>query len=209
MKQIVVLLFAVLLNTLITAAQDSIYVTPTGFTKVQLETSLDDQTLYNRTIAWVNETYKNPDKVITGRNPGVSLNISGYSGNAWNYSSLGMQTYYSMEYTIHFSFDKGNVTFQLIEGEHRQASGGPYLGNSKSFFNGKGEYRKIYNTAKPTLENTLNTLWLSYRSKITKGELTSEEALDQLKKAKDKLELGLITQEEFDALKTKLAPFIK
>ncbi len=38
--------------------------------------------------------------------------------------------------------------------------------------------------------------------------MTSDEALTELKKAKDKLELGLITQEEFDKLKTELSKFI-
>ena len=209
MKQFVVLLFAVLLNTLITAAQDSIYVTPTGFTTVQLETSLDDQTLYNRTIAWVNETYKNPDNAITGRNPGVSLNISGYSGNAWNYSSMGMDFYYSMTYNLYITFDHGKVVFSMVEGEFRQSGGGPFLGDSRSFFNNKGEYRKIYNTAKSTLESTINTLWFSFYAKIMVGQLSSSEAIDQLKKAKEKLDLELITREEYDVIKAQLAPFIK
>ena len=39
--------------------------------------------------------------------------------------------------------------------------------------------------------------------------LSSDDALDQLKKAKDKLDLGLITQEEFDKLKAELAKYIK
>ena len=49
-----------------------------------------------------------------------------------------------------------------------------------------------------------------------KGELinpnapmSSDEALAELKKAKDKLELGLITNEEFNVLRTKLAKLIK
>jgi len=39
--------------------------------------------------------------------------------------------------------------------------------------------------------------------------LSSDEALTKLKKAKDKLDLGLITQEEFDKLKSELKKFIK
>jgi hypothetical protein len=39
--------------------------------------------------------------------------------------------------------------------------------------------------------------------------LTSDEALSQLKKAKDKLDLGIITQEEFEKIKKELTPFIK
>ena len=39
--------------------------------------------------------------------------------------------------------------------------------------------------------------------------LSSDEALTELKKAKDKLDLGLITQEEFDKQKAELSKYIK
>lgn len=39
--------------------------------------------------------------------------------------------------------------------------------------------------------------------------MTSDEALTELKKAKDKLDLGIITQEEYDLKKAELTPFIK
>jgi hypothetical protein len=38
--------------------------------------------------------------------------------------------------------------------------------------------------------------------------MSSSEALAELKRAKDKLDLGLTTQKEFDALRNKLAPLI-
>jgi len=38
--------------------------------------------------------------------------------------------------------------------------------------------------------------------------LTSDEALAELKKAKDKLDLGLITQQKYDSLKVALSKFI-
>jgi hypothetical protein len=39
--------------------------------------------------------------------------------------------------------------------------------------------------------------------------MTSDEALSELKKAKDKLDLGIISQEEYDLKKAELTPFIK
>lgn len=39
--------------------------------------------------------------------------------------------------------------------------------------------------------------------------MTSDEALIELKKAKDKLDLGLITQKEYDNVKTKLRKYVK
>ena len=53
------------------------------------------------------------------------------------------------------------------------------------------------------LENAILT------GEIKTSLLTSDEALNQLKKAKDKLDLGLITQEEFDKLKSELKKYIK
>jgi hypothetical protein len=42
----------------------------------------------------------------------------------------------------------------------------------------------------------------------TKG-ITSDEAMSQLKKGKDKLDLGIITQEEFDKMREELSKYIK
>jgi hypothetical protein len=39
--------------------------------------------------------------------------------------------------------------------------------------------------------------------------MSSDDALSQLKRAKDKLDLGLITQEEFSKLKTELSKYIQ
>ena len=55
---------------------------------------------------------------------------------------------------------------------------------------------------------------IQFENAISTGEikgtgLTSDEALAELKKAKDKLDLGIITQEEYDLKKAELLPFIK
>jgi hypothetical protein len=54
----------------------------------------------------------------------------------------------------------------------------------------------------------------NFETALSTGEIvgsgmTSDEALAELKKAKDKLDLGLITQEEYDKIKAELVPFIK
>jgi hypothetical protein len=48
------------------------------------------------------------------------------------------------------------------------------------------------------------------QTKEVKGDgMSSDDALATLKKAKDKLDLGLITKEEFDKLKSELSKFIQ
>ncbi len=60
----------------------------------------------------------------------------------------------------------------------------------------------------------LSNYSIQFENALSTGEVkgfgkTSDEALAELKKAKDKLDLGLITQEEFDKLKAELRQYIK
>ena len=74
---------------------------------------------------------------------------------------------------------------------------------------------ELTNSKSTAAFKSMKTIVVSYLS-IENGEvvnpnapMTSEEALAELKRAKDKLELELITQAEFDEIKSKLAPLIK
>lgn len=67
----------------------------------------------------------------------------------------------------------------------------------------------MYNNAKPSLEATINSLWFTFYNKIIDNSMNSDEALSELKKAKDKLDLGLISQSEYDNKKLELSKFIK
>lgn len=60
----------------------------------------------------------------------------------------------------------------------------------------------------------LSNYTIQFENALSIGEIkgygkTSDEALTELKKAKDKLDLGLITQEEFEKLKVELSKYIK
>ena len=73
--------------------------------------------------------------------------------------------------------------------------------------------KKVYLTAKSSKGST-GGLLISLENAIDKGEIiakgmTSDQALEELKKAKDKLDLGLITQEEYDKIKADLSKYIK
>jgi hypothetical protein len=60
----------------------------------------------------------------------------------------------------------------------------------------------------------LSNYTIQFENALSTGEVkgfgfSSDDALAQLKKGKDKLDLGLITQEEFDKLKAELTKYIK
>ena len=191
-------------------SQDSIHVSRQGISKGIFETKISDDLIYNRAIEWVNKTYQNPDKVLTGKVPNKSLNLNGYASNSFYYKSLGIAYFYNTSYGIYITIDKGRVEFIFDEKKHTvSGTGATAMFDSQSWFKEDGEYRKAYNSAKETYENTINNLWFSLINTITSTEISSDEALAQLKKAKDKLDLGLITQDEFDKIKAELTPFIK
>jgi hypothetical protein len=60
----------------------------------------------------------------------------------------------------------------------------------------------------------LSNYTIQFENALSTGEvkgfgLSSDDALAELKKNKDKLDLGLITQEEYEKLKSELAKYIK
>ncbi len=79
------------------------------------------------------------------------------------------------------------------------------VGNKRSGYSVAFRSKGITGLANYTIqfENALST------GEVKGFGFSSDEALEKLKKAKDKLDLGLITQEEYDKIKTELTPFIK
>jgi hypothetical protein len=79
------------------------------------------------------------------------------------------------------------------------------FGNKRSGYSVSMRTKGFIGTLNYTIqfENALST------GEIKGTGMTSDEALEKLKKTKDKLDLGLITQEEYDKIKTELTPFIK
>lgn len=72
-------------------------------------------------------------------------------------------------------------------------------------------YRVVFKTkgASPVADYTIQ-----FENALSTGEvkgfgMSSDDALAALKKAKDKLDLGLISQEEYDNIKTDLTKYIK
>jgi hypothetical protein len=62
----------------------------------------------------------------------------------------------------------------------------------------------------PTIADNI----LKFESAISYGEIkskgmTSDEALNELKRAKDKLDLGIISKEEYEVKRLELIKFIK
>jgi hypothetical protein len=212
LKMVMMVTLMMCLSLISISQIDSIKLTKNGLTNVTIKTKLTRDIEYERTLKWVNDTYKNPESVLSGKKVNEYVIISGYSSNAFNVTILGMYNTYSLTYHINIIILDSSIVFKFIADEYRCTS----IANSPSSnfdfgacFKSDGTYKKQRGNLKQSLENTINSLLFSYYSKLNDNSMTSDEALIKLKKYKDKLELGLITQEEYDQAKLELAIFIK
>ena len=135
--------------------------------------SLTASEIYKNALKWVQESYKNPDKVLKANIENKKIRIEGFASDAWWYKSLGIKQSYNMEYTIKISFKDDRYRFEHIIGKFYVDGGHKVLYGYKSFFKNSGEVRKVYKDAVPSLEQTMNDLSLSFYNYIT-GKTTEE-----------------------------------
>jgi hypothetical protein len=72
-----------------------------------------DDELYQKTLGWINETYKNPEKVVLAKNENSYIRIEGVASDISWMKVMGMTTYYSTKYEIEFYFKDGKVKFDI------------------------------------------------------------------------------------------------
>jgi len=116
------------------AQVDSVKVTQNGLTESKVKTEHSASVLYNKTLIWVNETYKNPDKVLSGKIENKSVTISGYAQNAWYYKNLGMPMYFDISYHLYITISDSIVNFKILIDQIYTSNGQKYLGTTNSFF---------------------------------------------------------------------------
>lgn len=209
MKKLIISMMLLICAVSLNAQVDSIkLIAPGILTEANMIVNTSSNISYLRTLNWVNKTYKNPDKVLTGKVEGKSVTISGYSDNA-SYSKGMVTQFYDISYHLYITIIDSSINFNLVI-DKLYYNGNPSINGVSGFFNKKGEYKlSLMNVAKETLEHTINDLLFSYYNSLQNIEITSDEAITELKKFKDKLDLELITQEEYNAKKLELSKYIK
>lgn len=150
-----------------------------------------------------------------------------FSDVGTTYLSGDFQSYVSKDGVIYKVKDKvkigtpsTNKTFAYIlvwGSKDRQPLGVSASGNETGIkrIYIKGNKRAGYTVSFESKGYTfLDTYGIDIENAIASGEIksshiSSDEALSELKKAKDKLDLELITQEKYDSIKTSLKKYIK
>ena len=214
MKKSVITLFTLIATINLYAqinviSSDSIRLNSEGKMAVNLKKTIQNSILFNRTLSWISSTYKNPDKVVQGKVENKSVSISGHKSYAIHWKSLGVTGGMGMSYHIYFDFNDTIIIYRFdIDKLSNESTGGEDMSCSQ-FFKKDGSVKPLYSMYKNQLEAEINTLFFSYIDKLNNSSLTSDEAIAELKKAKEKLELELISQEDYDKIKAELLPFIK
>jgi len=135
--------------------------------------SLTKSEIYKKALNWVQEAYKNPDKVLKANIANEKIRIDGFASNAWWYKSMGIKQSYNMEYTVEIGFKDGRYRFEYTIGQFYIDGGQKVLYGYKTFFKKSGEIRKSYKDAVPSLEQTMNDLSLSFYNYVT-GKTTEK-----------------------------------
>jgi hypothetical protein len=164
------LFLPLLLITCFSFAQEipKLKLTPTGVEAIVVNVdSLKADYLFKKAVNWVQETYKNPDKVLKTKIENEKIRVDGFANNAWWYKTLGMKMSYNMDYSIEVSFKDGKYRFEFVVGQFYTDGGQKFLANYSSFFKSSGEVKGVYSEAVPSLEETMNNLSLSFYNYVT------------------------------------------
>ncbi len=141
--------------------------TPAGVEPIIVEVAgMSAVELYQKSLDWVQETYKTPSSVLKANIENDKIRIDGFASNAWWFKSLGVKLSLDMDYTVKIDFKDGRYRFEFIVGQF-WGDGQKVMYDYTAFFNKNGDVKKSYADAVPSLELTMNSLSLSFLNYVT------------------------------------------
>ena len=132
--------------------------TPFVVTDVENKTAKE---IYQKSINWIKETYKNPNIVIKSEIEDESVRFEGISNNAGIvYDGFGGKGLYSVKYSIKISVKDYKYKFEVIEFEllNCPIKKNGWNPNDKSFFKEDGSPRKPWKDYPKSIETLFDEL---------------------------------------------------
>lgn len=137
---------------------------PTGFEPVVLSfENTDAATLYQKTLEFVNQTYRNPDAVLVGTVENKSVRIRAIAPELLIVPAVG-RYYYDAHYTVLFEFKDGKV--RVTPTLQRFSRPGSYDVSLSDLFKKDGSRRGRYEESFERIEKYFNKLLESYQQSI-------------------------------------------
>lgn len=190
-------------------------------------TNSNKNKIYAKAKIWIADTWKSANEVIQmDDKESGNIIVKGFSQVYINsgYKILGVQKQ-KMWYTVKISISDNSLVINVTDiFTETYPNPSQYNGYSSATYN---EYAETYNmtdenakiikhrsSGREMIDLNAGSLVESLASftkdlDLEANNMTSDEALTELKRWKDKLDLGLVTKEEFDAKKAELSKFIK
>jgi len=140
--------------------------------------------LYELSINWLNETYKNPEEVLKGKIEGEYVRWRGTSSHMECIDPLGLIPCQSVRWTIELRFKDGRVRWEFIDMESysspsKYTSGGWYsLSPSYRYLNKNGKALKQNTKNMKSFRDAANSLAGNYKEYLLQGGITNSSAND-------------------------------
>lgn len=128
--------------------------------------------LYKQTLNWIQETYKNPEKVLKANVENEKIRIDGIKMNAWFYKGMGTTIWYDVEYSFYIEFKDNKMRLSFSFGDTWTGGTKSYVDYSK-LYKENGELYKMYKNTKSGMDQMMNELSISlykYLKEVKKSD---------------------------------------
>ena len=172
---------------------------------------------YDVVKKWINFTYNNPNVVIKSEIENEYIRITGSADVCW--VAMGWMALHCFDqyHTLTFEFKNDEIKFKIFQLEMTWLPG-KWTGRGRENYNptyndmqmSNMRKRKDHTDAAAATMAYLNEYANEIENMIKKSmTMTSDKALAELKRQKDKLDLEIISQAEYDSVKAVLIKYIK
>ena len=184
------------------------------------QNNMSTQEGYDIIKKWINFTYNNPNVVIKSEIENEYIRIKGFADVCWTsnvHSLLNTLTCFNQYHTLEFEFKNDEIKFKIFQLEMTWLPG-KWTSSGNENYNPTYDVLEISNMRKRKEHTDAATSTLAYLNEyaneienlIKKSMImTSDKALAELKRQKDKLDLEIISEAEYDSIKAVLIKYIK
>ena len=133
--------------------------------------------IYNKSLNWVKESYKNPSEVIKTTIENEMIRFEGIKADGVSSKVLGSKMFYSVKYTISLYFKDNKYKFEINSVDYAISTPGANtdLKNITYCYKNSGEIRGLYSYVPTDIESLLNDLNSSLYLYIEKESTQKKE----------------------------------
>ena len=137
---------------------------------------------YTKSLNWIKETYKNPDKVIKTKIENEKIRIEGVEMDLLCRSALGSSSCYNTTYTIELEFRDGkskftptNMTYRIPAGQYNsEMIMSIDFASGDEFYKRNGKLKNVTKSIPEQVETHLSLLYTNYLNYLNQDSSNEE-----------------------------------